>query len=888
MAKISKYGGLWDPDVHPLDIERACIRKGGKWKDAKGHEYGMGLFHHYTALEAILWPDEYRNRWTDWTLNLLLNERICVFGGCKDCVSENTRIPNPITGDQPTVRELIDSKTEPLVMTLAGPKKASVPFFRGEGPLLEITLSNGCSFVCSQRHYVLTSEGFEPAESLYPGQAIYSVAPMSQGSILESSPSIRVSDGLRWFGKVPDYPRNYQNEPCFCGEPPRSEEGIFRFSSPSQAGALGHILRRCETDALGNGSRRNRLYPVSSHPSNEDFCFPGTFSERGDQCHSFLRSCEQLLGPFQRPLRYGKSSDLRQAFGVLNPYSCRTRTRYVGSCIDYGATIATVQRIKNAGRGKFYDLTVPDACHYFSEGAIHHNSGKTRRASKWALMDYWCFPDNTLTIMTSTTNRGLELRVWGDIKSLWDRAHSKFPWLEGNPSDSKHGIFTDSLDEGDTVRDMRRGILGIPTMTSEGAYDGSALAEFAGIKQARRRLIGDEMQYISCDYLKVMFAMDAGDFKGAFLGNMIAENGKALDRIAEPEGGWGSEGEITKSTQWRNKYGGVTLNLVGIDSPNLDPATKNKFPGMLTQDSIDRAAKLPGAKDSVEWWSQIMGVRKLGVVSDRPFTVNDVKNNGGFKDVIWTASPKKLLAIDAGYGGDDCVKTYCEWGEEVGGTMVLAFKEQGVYPIAISSPITPEDQIAIAAKDDCDKYGVPYENVFIEAGMRATLAVSMGRILSPSINAINFGGTATDRPVSNDLFVFDEKTQQRRLKTCFEHYSKFVTELVFAVRDLVMCGQARSFPMPAAEEFQKRKWRFVYNDRYEIETKIEYKERNGGKSPNESDSIMIAVEGARRLGFQIEKAADINQSEPEQEDWLEKELGSMREFARKQELSYES
>ena len=54
------------------------------------------------------------------------------------------------------------------------------------------------------------------------------------------------------------------------------------------------------------------------------------------------------------------------------------------------------------------------------------DTGKTRRVSKWALMDYWCFPDTTLFLMTSTTTRGLELRVYGDIKSLWERGDADF------------------------------------------------------------------------------------------------------------------------------------------------------------------------------------------------------------------------------------------------------------------------------------------------------------------------------------------------------------------------------------------------------------------------------------------------------------------------------
>lgn len=599
MPTITKYNAQWDSEIDPVDIERECIRKGGSWKWPNGSESGEGLFHHFKALESLLWPEDYHNRWTDWMLEILLTERICVFMGSKD-------------------------------------------------------------------------------------------------------------------------------------------------------------------------------------------------------------------------------------------------------------------------------------------------SGKTRRVSKWALMDYWCFPHETLIVMTSTTAQGLELRVWGDIKSLWQRARELHPHLEGNPVDAKHGLFTDDLSDQAEIRDMRKGIIGVPTMTSEGEYQGMALKNFAGIKQKRRRLIGDECQFVSVDYLKVLYAMDSGNFKGAFLGNAIADNGKALDRIAEPVSGWSALGEVTKTQAWKNKFNGVTLNLVGVDSPNLDPATRNQFEGMITQEAIDRAAALPGARDSVEWWSQIMGVRKSGVVSDRVLTVEMIQNNGGFGDVIWSSEPTlKILAIDAGYGGDDCVSTYIECGTEVGGIEVILFREQKVIPVLVSSPVSPEDQIANAAKSDCDSLQIPYENVFIEAGMRATLAVSFGRILSPDINAINFGGSATPRPVSNDLLVFDERTQQRRLKMASEHYSKFVTELAFSVRAVVESGQARMFPMPAAEEFQKRKWEFVYGDRYELETKDEYKKRTQGKSPNYSDSAMVAVEGARRLGFVIERLKDPNAAEPERDDWLEKEIDDQARFQRKHELTYE-
>ena len=515
------------------------------------------------------------------------------------------------------------------------------------------------------------------------------------------------------------------------------------------------------------------------------------------------------------------------------------------------------------------------------------DSGKTRRVSKWALMDYWCFPDTTLILMTSTTTRGLELRVYGDIKSLWERGTTRLPFLSGNPLDSKHGIFTDLLDDSTKVRDMRKGIIGIPTMTTDGAYDGSALIEFAGIKQVRRRLIGDEMQHIASDYLKVLFAMDDGEFKGAFLGNMIADNGKALDKVAEPENGWGSEGEVKKTTAWRNKYGGMTLNLVGIDSPNLDPETKNMFPGMITQNSIDRAAKLPGAKDSLEWWSVIMGVRKAGAVSNRVLTVAEIERYGGFKECIWEGSARtRVYSIDAGFGGDPCVRTWLEFGLEVNGQDVIQFGDQRVIPILLSAGISAEKQIARFAKIECGNLGIPYEAVFFDAGMYATLAVEMAREMSAAVNAVNFGGTATERPVGNDMMIFDQKTQSRRLKTWREHVSKFVTELHFVVRLLAQCRQLRKFPREAAEEFGKREWNYVYGDRYELEPKDEYKLRNGGESPNYADSLVIGVEGARRLGFSIENTPDPNAPLTGGDDYLERELAKYQKERKSRQLSY--
>lgn len=514
------------------------------------------------------------------------------------------------------------------------------------------------------------------------------------------------------------------------------------------------------------------------------------------------------------------------------------------------------------------------------------DSSKSDTVSKWALCDYWAFPHETLFLMTSTDSRGLELRVWGHVKKLFMRAKERFPWLEGNVVDARYGLFTDNIKSDVDARDVRKGIICVPTVSSQGEFLGMALRNFAGIKQKRRRIVGDELQFVPADYLKILDSLDKGDFKAALIGNPIGGNGKALDKVSEPEGGWGVLGEITKTRTWNNVYSGITINLVGTDSPNFDTETRNKFPYLLDQGDLDRVARRPGGKDSLEWWSQIMGVRKSGVMANRVMTVSEAQGWGAFQDCIWNKEPSlKIYAIDAGYGGDDCVGLNIEIGTEVSGKEVIRFGMPEVIPVLVSSSVTPEDQIATFAKGRCASLGIADENVFIEAGMRATLAIAFGRIMSPRINAINFGGQATERPVSNDLFVMDENGE-RRLKTCKEHYSKFVTELAFSVRYLCESNQARTFPREGAEEFERRQWEYVYGDRYELETKLDYKVRNSGKSPNVSDACAIAVEGARRNGFIIEALSEAGTSGANTDGWLEIEMRKYREKRSKRELKY--
>ncbi len=89
------------------------------------------------------------------------------------------------------------------------------------------------------------------------------------------------------------------------------------------------------------------------------------------------------------------------------------------------------------------------------------SSGKTHCPAWLYLCEYWCFPDETCVLVSSTDVRGLELRVWGEIKTLHAMGKEKYAHLAGHLIDSKHCITTDNIDEGQ-ARDLRKGIIGIP------------------------------------------------------------------------------------------------------------------------------------------------------------------------------------------------------------------------------------------------------------------------------------------------------------------------------------------------------------------------------------------------------------------------------------------
>lgn len=482
------------------------------------------------------------------------------------------------------------------------------------------------------------------------------------------------------------------------------------------------------------------------------------------------------------------------------------------------------------------------------------SSGKTHTSAWIALVDYYCFPDKTCWLVSSTDFRGLDLRVWGEIKMLHGLAVQRFPWLPGHLIDYKRCITTDEIDDVE-ARDLRKGIIGIPCVMN-GKFVG--LGKYSGIKQKRMRLIADEAQFMGSSFLSAFANLDKNeDFRAVVLGNP-EDPLDPLGKSAEPREGWTKYMSVDKTTVWDTRFmNGRCVNLIGTDSPNFDPETLNKYPYLIDAKKIANTLSFFDAT-SREYRSQCIGNMSICTLEKRVITRELCVQFHAQKDVTWKGTPLvKIAALDAAYGGDRCVLGYGEFGLDIDDRLILCLYKPVIVPIKGGKDQVIEDEIAEFVKSFCIRYGVPPENFFHDSTGRGSLGTALARVWSPLCNPIEFGGKPTERPVTQDHYIFDMTTNARRLKRCDEHYSKLVTELWFSVRYAIEAGQIRNLSSDVMDEGCLREWKKVNEDKYEVETKEKMKERVG-RSPDLFDQLAILVEGARQRGFQIKKLASQN------------------------------
>lgn len=892
MAVRLKYGLQWSDDWDDARIEMQFVRSNG-FIEVAGSKYGEGLFAHFKALQIVLWRDNDHHRWSDLILSEILANRVTVLAGSRDCGKTHCMAEYALTDyfcyPNETLTLMSSTHGQGLQLRVWGEvkdlflrAKEAYPWLPGNivesrygiftdalGPgatirdmrkgIICVACAKGdeesidtlMKFCFSGTAMVDTPNGQTQIRDLRPGDKVLNAIGVStiRRTVSHYAPKllrVRLSSGAV-FECTPDHP-------LLCESGWINAVDVF---PQCRLISVDESLQIVQQGICVKGQAANFLQSVlcsemEMDPALNSSEYFGSYRRRGTRTPNLEVPSTQYPGA-----RQTAPANEEALASVSKATSSELRIRFWQYSTSGKSPPGTISR----GNSQFQ-----------SENRSWVEAASSPHISSRLSLERYPFGRRDRRLHTSlrgtAEQRQNPRHVFEEIRvvsvEILERGSS-----EGyDPSKGAYRVYNLEVE-------------GHPSYSVEGC-----LVHNCGAKQKRRRLLGDEIHAMPGGYLNVFSNLDKGDFKGVFGGNPIG-SGDPLDRLSEPVKGWSSLPEPTKTTVWENKLGGHTINLVGTDSPNFDAPKGGPYPYpyLIDPDDETRTLQRYGA-DSMQYWSQIKGVRKPGLLAHRILTIDICQKKGAFEKCLWESNvTTKVYSLDAAFGGDRPIAGVIEFGREVGGRTVIKCHPPRSIPITIGLGLTPEEQLAKAMRDDCLALGVPPENVFYDAGMRATLAVEIGRIFSTRCNAINFGGTATTRPVSSDDFLFDEKTRTRRLKRADEAYSKFVTEINWSVRMVVDAGQMREIPEDVVREFEMREWYTVSGNRYELETKAETKKRMG-YSPDLADWLAIGVEGSRRLGFQIEGIREVNEETNQDSEWLSKELAKFKTYVKKNSLNY--
>jgi hypothetical protein len=460
------------------------------------------------------------------------------------------------------------------------------------------------------------------------------------------------------------------------------------------------------------------------------------------------------------------------------------------------------------------------------------SSGKTHGAALFSLVQWYASPSETVVIVSSTSREMLKQRLIGQIWSLHHRAKERFPELAGMAVESRLSI---ELDQGETVQP--RGIYGVACL-SGGEYKG--LGNYVGIKAPRVLQVADELQLMPRIFLDATANLKHNPwFQFIGLGNPTSEL-DALCLASEPVGGWDVllDGP-PRSFAWPTRFGGRSLALYGLDTPNgdSDPPT---YPWLITRKKIQEIADYWG-QDSVVYASQALGRLTRSATARRMFSRSMCIAKAAMMDPFWVGGGVDVVALDpaftaVGGDGDRCILLWMRAGYVDGPPApahVVAVVERRSVIIHADSQYTPEDEIARFVKEWMEERNLKSEKLYFDSTNRGSLALALARELGNKINAVDFGGYAVGR------YMVGKRSSK-------ELYNKRVSELWFAAREALRHGQIRGLDEELVEEFASREYVSLPGGKVDVEPKRLTRERLG-RSPDSADAFCIGLDALLAL-----------------------------------------
>ncbi len=458
------------------------------------------------------------------------------------------------------------------------------------------------------------------------------------------------------------------------------------------------------------------------------------------------------------------------------------------------------------------------------------SAGKTWDAGVFGFVFWLSDPRNTAVIFTSTTGKMVRKRIWPVIQKLY----ANYPGCPGNMIDSKtalqsvkgddkHGIFALAVREGPTQK---------------------AVADIQGLHAPRILIVVDEATDTPEAILEAIPNLRKGcsDFRLISIGNSSSKM-DPHGRLSEPEDGWNSvtvddEEWTTRGVAEWEIDAGICLHFDGTKSPNVI-AGEDKWPFIFTNADLKRALKAPHAEETLGFWKFTRGFWAPEGTRDTVFSEPEIARYELQGKFTFLSRATNIAALDPGFGGDDCVLRTAKLGDLGDGRTAIQLMNTHRLTIRLL-PTTPiVNQIVAQTKAICEAEGISPSHLGIDSTFRGgTLAIAFSQDWSSDIIPIECGGAPTQSPIS-----------EQDPRPAKDVYDRYITELWFNVREFAVHGLLRGMEMEECRQFCRRQYQEKGKPTKSIlDTKKEYKSKNGSQSPNEADATAILVAVAKKLG----------------------------------------
>ena len=493
--------------------------------------------------------------------------------------------------------------------------------------------------------------------------------------------------------------------------------------------------------------------------------------------------------------------------------------------------------------------------HKWSYEIIHHacretylsiggaaNVGKSYVCAGWGIVNWLCDPANTIVLMTSTDREGAKKRVWGCMKNLLDMVPEP-------PMKESYSIGAVPYWDGVKKPSSTAGIF---LVTADKSKDKDKVGKLIGIHAPRVFLIADELSDISENVLSAA----TGNLEKNPYFQMIGMSNPSsrfdpFGLMATPKGGWTSVNEEV-DYEWMTRYG----RYIRIDSelsPNIVEDTSPEYPSdvfyvyLPTDESIEKDLSNFGdspeeARKSRNYMRFNRAIFFDGGEEENLYSESAFMKAGALDRTVMFR-PTLIAGCDPSFssGGDNTVMVFLEEGFDSHTQHVVQFKEM-VYLYEDSTDKENPRTLQIADKiiAECKKRGIPPENFALDASSGAGKTLADVLQLQWGSNAflrVEFGGAASDRRIKNDSNV-----------TGKDRYANRASELFFMGQTYLIGRQLYGIPPIIAKQFSQRAVlppkKGPNGIRLQVEPKKLFKARVG-KSPDEQDAYLVAVELAR-------------------------------------------